>query len=295
MAELRSVNPTTLLPNPDNPRRTPAPKAQDEQLAASIRAVGIIQPPRVPAGATKPPQATASNPGLRVSATVGVSGARGSRRAVVTASSRARPACACGRALAAVSNITGTTPPTKSAIAGPPLRQRGQRVHATEERRPHVDGLAHAPRAAVLQHPHLGDDAAHRVRHDVELPVAQGRLPTCPRVEAPRRLVVALPPVVGERKEGLAVAEAEGTQMHEQVFVGVDGPERPEHADPLDQARRPEPGSHPRRVEVEAAKVAEQVAVTPGDFSARIHELGTQDARDDDHGPLRLCRRALRD
>ena len=37
-----------LIPNPDNPRRTPVPKAMDEQLIASIRAVGIIQPPVVP-------------------------------------------------------------------------------------------------------------------------------------------------------------------------------------------------------------------------------------------------------
>ena len=47
MAELRSVDPRTLAPNPDNPRRTPPPKAMDEQLAASIRAVGLIQPPLV--------------------------------------------------------------------------------------------------------------------------------------------------------------------------------------------------------------------------------------------------------
>ena len=47
MAELRSVDPQSLIPNPNNPRRTAAPKAMDEQLLASIRAVGIIQPPRV--------------------------------------------------------------------------------------------------------------------------------------------------------------------------------------------------------------------------------------------------------
>ena len=47
MAELRSVDPRTLQPNPNNPRRTPVPLAMDEQLLASIKAVGIIQPPCV--------------------------------------------------------------------------------------------------------------------------------------------------------------------------------------------------------------------------------------------------------
>ncbi len=47
MAELRSVDPRTLQFNPNNPRRTPVPPAIDEQLAASIKAVGIIQPPCV--------------------------------------------------------------------------------------------------------------------------------------------------------------------------------------------------------------------------------------------------------
>ena len=47
MAELRSVDPRTLQPNPNNPRRTPPPPAMDEQLVASIKAVGIIQPPCV--------------------------------------------------------------------------------------------------------------------------------------------------------------------------------------------------------------------------------------------------------
>ena len=47
MAELRSVDPTTLVLNPDNPRRTPVPAAMDDQLLASIQAVGLIQPPRV--------------------------------------------------------------------------------------------------------------------------------------------------------------------------------------------------------------------------------------------------------
>jgi ParB family chromosome partitioning protein len=47
MAELRSVDPRTLHLNPNNPRRTPVPPAMDEQLVASIRAVGIIQLPSV--------------------------------------------------------------------------------------------------------------------------------------------------------------------------------------------------------------------------------------------------------
>jgi ParB family transcriptional regulator, chromosome partitioning protein len=47
MPELRSVDPRSLKPNPHNPRMTPAPAAMDEQLLASIRAIGIIQPPVV--------------------------------------------------------------------------------------------------------------------------------------------------------------------------------------------------------------------------------------------------------
>jgi len=47
MAELRSVDPRTLKPNPNNPRKTPAPQAMDDQLLASITAIGIIQPPVV--------------------------------------------------------------------------------------------------------------------------------------------------------------------------------------------------------------------------------------------------------
>ena len=47
MAELRSVDPRTLKPNPNNPRRTPVPPAMDAQLVASIKAIGIIQPPVV--------------------------------------------------------------------------------------------------------------------------------------------------------------------------------------------------------------------------------------------------------
>ena len=47
MAELRSVDPRTLKPNPHNPRVTPPPAAMDEQLVASIKAIGLIQPPKV--------------------------------------------------------------------------------------------------------------------------------------------------------------------------------------------------------------------------------------------------------
>ena len=47
MAELRNVCPLTLKPNPHNPRVTPPHAAMDEQLLASIKAIGIIQPPVV--------------------------------------------------------------------------------------------------------------------------------------------------------------------------------------------------------------------------------------------------------
>jgi len=47
MTELRSVDPNSLVPNPDNPRRTSVPQAMEEQLIASIKAIGVIQPPRV--------------------------------------------------------------------------------------------------------------------------------------------------------------------------------------------------------------------------------------------------------
>ena len=47
MAELRSVDPRSLITNPNNPRKTATPKAMDDQLVASIRAIGIIQPPLV--------------------------------------------------------------------------------------------------------------------------------------------------------------------------------------------------------------------------------------------------------
>jgi ParB/RepB/Spo0J family partition protein len=47
MAELRSVDPRTLKPNPNNPRTTPVPKEMDRQLIASIGAIGLLQPPVV--------------------------------------------------------------------------------------------------------------------------------------------------------------------------------------------------------------------------------------------------------
>ena len=51
--ELRTVDPRTLVVNPDNPRRSAANPVADEQMAAAIKVVGIIQPPVVketPAG-----------------------------------------------------------------------------------------------------------------------------------------------------------------------------------------------------------------------------------------------------
>ena len=43
--ELRTVDPRKLRENPDNPRKTPAGKEADAQLVASIKAIGIRQPP----------------------------------------------------------------------------------------------------------------------------------------------------------------------------------------------------------------------------------------------------------
>jgi ParB family chromosome partitioning protein len=45
--ELRNVDPKTLKPNPDNPRRAEVGGQADEQLVANIRSVGILQPPVV--------------------------------------------------------------------------------------------------------------------------------------------------------------------------------------------------------------------------------------------------------
>ncbi|WP_158930109.1 ParB N-terminal domain-containing protein [Acidisphaera sp. S103] len=47
MAELRSVDPRTLKPNPNNSRTIPVPKEMDLQLAASIAVIGLLQPPVV--------------------------------------------------------------------------------------------------------------------------------------------------------------------------------------------------------------------------------------------------------
>jgi len=45
--ELRTVDPRKLRENPDNPRNTPAGKVADAQLVASIKAIGLRQPPLV--------------------------------------------------------------------------------------------------------------------------------------------------------------------------------------------------------------------------------------------------------
>ncbi len=47
MAELRSVDPRTLTLNPNNPRTSAVPKEMDQQLVASIMAIGLLQPPAV--------------------------------------------------------------------------------------------------------------------------------------------------------------------------------------------------------------------------------------------------------
>jgi ParB family chromosome partitioning protein len=45
--DLRIVDPRKLKANPHNPRRTKASPEADAQLAANIKAIGLIQPPRV--------------------------------------------------------------------------------------------------------------------------------------------------------------------------------------------------------------------------------------------------------
>lgn len=45
MTQLRTVDPRVLIANPNNPRQVSASPGMDEQLRASIRAIGIIQPP----------------------------------------------------------------------------------------------------------------------------------------------------------------------------------------------------------------------------------------------------------
>ncbi len=47
MPELRNVDPRSLTLNPDNPRQSPVPKEMDQQLVASIIAIGLLQPPLV--------------------------------------------------------------------------------------------------------------------------------------------------------------------------------------------------------------------------------------------------------
>src|SRR6266705_3479095 len=75
----------------------------------------------VPAGTSIPTQDCAANPGS-VSATVGVSGSCGMRRALPIASALMRPAFTCGIACGAETNMTFTWPPTRSIIIGaPPL------------------------------------------------------------------------------------------------------------------------------------------------------------------------------
>jgi ParB/RepB/Spo0J family partition protein len=45
--ELRTIDPRVLKENPDNPRRSTASRHADDQLTASVKAIGIIQPPVV--------------------------------------------------------------------------------------------------------------------------------------------------------------------------------------------------------------------------------------------------------
>jgi len=45
--ELRTVDPRSLIENPDNPRRRVPPDQADQQMAATARAIGILQPPVV--------------------------------------------------------------------------------------------------------------------------------------------------------------------------------------------------------------------------------------------------------
>jgi len=51
--ELRTVDPRILIDNPDNPRRKAPPDQADLQMAAGIRAVGVLQPPVVREAANK--------------------------------------------------------------------------------------------------------------------------------------------------------------------------------------------------------------------------------------------------
>ena len=174
----------------------------------------------------------------------------------------------------------------------PPLRQGGEHVHAAQEGGPEIDCLAHALRAAVIKHPRLDDEAANGMSDDVEPPSAQGRLLTHPCVEITRSVAVAPPPVVGERERCRAVAEARGAQVHEQLLVGVDGPERAEDTDALHQAGGPKVGSSGScRIDIEAAKPAERRALAPDNLAVRVHEFRAEDAGYHHHRPLRPCTR----
>ncbi|KAG0917341.1 hypothetical protein G6F32_016461 [Rhizopus arrhizus] len=73
----------------------------------------------VPAGAKRPNQAATSKPSTPDSAMVGISGAKGTRAAVVTARPVSLPARTCGSSGGRLSKMESTCPPSKSATAGP--------------------------------------------------------------------------------------------------------------------------------------------------------------------------------
>ena len=72
----------------------------------------------VPAGANTPYQDSTSNPG-KVSATVGRSGNRLKRLALVTASARRRPLRTCGNTGGMLEKRICTCPASNSVVAGP--------------------------------------------------------------------------------------------------------------------------------------------------------------------------------
>ena len=71
----------------------------------------------VPAGASKPNQAVMSKPANPLSAIVGSSGAVGQRWGDVTASAFTLPAFALAEALAMLSNMNCSRPPSRSTCA----------------------------------------------------------------------------------------------------------------------------------------------------------------------------------
>src|ERR1700693_5370444 len=81
-------------------------------LRRSIASGGVL------AGANRPYQLSAAQPGTPASETVGISGNAGERSAEVTASARNCPASINPAALATVVNITWIWPPIRSVIAG---------------------------------------------------------------------------------------------------------------------------------------------------------------------------------